>query len=193
MNRISLPLKLFTPYLAVLVFWNYFHSAWLTILCYHALALILSWKNFSRLKGHLNRTKILLMLPTILTGLIAYALIPCICKRELSEWLTQYQLTGLAFFLMIPYFGLIHPVLEEVHWSDLREKFWFSHVAFAGYHMIVLGQLLGGIWLFLCFCILLSASIYWRKITICSGSLIPATASHLFADLGIIVAAWILA
>ena len=86
--------------------------------------------------------------------------------------------------LMIPYFGIIHPVLEQLHWETLREQTPISHFFFAGYHMLVLGSLVTIPWLIFCFAALAMALLPRR-----AERLLPATLSHIFADLGIIIAA----
>ncbi len=60
---------------------------------------------------------------------------------------------------MVAYFGLVHPLLEQAHWTPLREATPIAHVAFAGYHMLVLASLLTVPWLAVCFVILTAASV----------------------------------
>ena len=61
-----------------------------------------------------------------------------------------------------PYFGLVHPVLERVHWSPLRERTPFAHPIFAGYHLLVLSSLLSVSWLLISFALLTTASFLCR-------------------------------
>jgi membrane protease YdiL (CAAX protease family) len=92
---------------------------------------------------------------------------------------------------MVPYFGLIHPVLEQIHWAPLRQSTPASHVFFAGYHVVVLYSLLTIPWLVLCFVVLATASLLWRGMTKRCGVLAAPLLSHILADLGIIIAAWL--
>ena len=91
---------------------------------------------------------------------------------------------------MIPYFGLVHPILEQVHWHALRELTPWSHPVFAGYHMIVLSSLLTLPWLVLAFGVLVGVSFAWTKMFRKRGNLTGSTFSHVLADLGVVVAAW---
>ena len=93
---------------------------------------------------------------------------------------------------MIPYFGVIHPYIEQVHWAELREKTFLAHFMFAGYHMLVLYSLLTLPWLILCFVTLAAASYIWQYMTKQAGSLALPVLSHILADLGVVIAAWII-
>ena len=92
---------------------------------------------------------------------------------------------------MIPYFGLIHPFLEQLHWTGLRDRTPLAHPVFAGYHMLVLYSLLTIPWLIMLFVILTAASLIWQQMGKKSNSLLPATMSHILADLGVVVVAWV--
>lgn len=92
---------------------------------------------------------------------------------------------------MIPYFGIIHPVLEQVHWTLLREQSRAAHFFFAGYHMLVIFSLVTLPWMIFCFIALTAASFAWQWLTRKSGSLLPSTLSHILADLGMILAAYL--
>lgn len=183
-------LKLFAPYLAVALFWCIWPNAWLAILTYHAQ--ILAWNRPILREMHWpkHRVGILLAIPTALAGPMLYILLPVITRTELSTWLDSYHLSGSSLFLMIPYFGLIHPVLEQAHWHSLREATAWSHPVFAGYHMIVLSSLLTLPWLMLCFGVLMGASFTWQLMAKRSGSVMLPAVSHILADLGVVVAAW---
>lgn len=120
-----------------------------------------------------------------------YFLLPYLTRVDLSVWLTRYGLTGWALLGMVFYYGLVHPVLEQVYWTPLRERTAFAHVAFAGYHVLVLYSLLAVPWVAACFAVLASASWLWQRMTRESGSLLPAIASHIAADLGMVIVAWL--
>ena len=92
---------------------------------------------------------------------------------------------------MIPYYGIIHPILEQIHWAPLREKTPLAHLAFAGYHVLVVYSLLTPPWLVLCFGVLAAASFVWQRMTTRTTSLAGPIVSHVLADLGVVVVAWL--
>jgi hypothetical protein len=189
----ELLLRLAAPYLAVGVFWCLLHNAWLTILAYHAQ--ILWWARGSstglRLRGS-SRSWYLLILPAALAGPVLLILLPHISRMELTPWLTSHGLSGSGLLLMIPYFGLVHPILEQVHWQPLRRQYPLSHAFFAAYHVIVLWSLLELPWLIACFVILDGASLVWQRALGRTGGMLPVLISHMAADLGIVLAAYFL-
>ena len=190
-DRLELALKMAAPYLAVGVFWCLLHNAWLAILAYHAQ--ILWWS-----RGSLHRPAkpgrilaALIAAPSAFAGPLLYFLLPRMSHADLSRWLADNRLSGAGFLVMVFYFGLVHPVLEQVHWAPLRESTPLGHIAFAGYHLLVLHSLLKIPWLAVCFAVLVATSLLWRRMTRESGSLVPSIASHVAADLGIMIAAWL--
>jgi len=192
-DRAALALKLAAPYLAVLVFWVGFHTGWLAILAYHAQIL---WWSRGRLPGLARPRRSALMwfaAPSLLAGPALYVILPRLAGVDLGAWLASYGLTGGALVAMIAYYGLVHPVLEQVHWAPLRNRTPLAHIAFAGYHMIVLYSLLPLPWLAACFAVLVVASWTWQRMAGECGSLWPGVASHAAADLGMVIVAWLLA
>jgi hypothetical protein len=184
--------RLLAPYIAVGVFWCWLANGWLAILAYHIQ--ILLWTRISDWKAicqPIQRTTCLLLaLPCMTAGPVLYLLFPIITRQDLSTWLASHQLTGSAFLLMIPYFGLLHPVLEQMHWQNLRRHSALSHFAFAGYHMLVLATLLGKAWLLVCFLVLLAASLIWKHMDEACAGLRAVITTHILVDLGIVLAAW---
>jgi membrane protease YdiL (CAAX protease family) len=183
-------LRALAPYIAVVTFWCAWRSAWLAILAYHAQILLWNWAALRKLRLPKARKDVFLALPTVLAGPVLFVLLPLVAKTDLSGWLDTYHLSGPALLLMIPYFGLIHPVLEQIHWGPLRETAVWSHPVFAGYHMIVLSSLLALPWLIICFGVLVGASFVWRLIYHKTRGLTVVVASHILADLGVVVATW---
>lgn len=185
----NLLLKMAAPWIAVGICWCIFKNGWLAILVYHAQVLFWNRRSLRLLRRPADRRWLPAALPTIVAGPLLYVLLPHITHTNLSSWLAEYKLTGRPLLLMIPYFGIIHPVLEQMHWAPLREQTPFAHLFFAGYHMPVLASLVTAPWLIFCFFALTLASLVWQWLTRTSGSLMPAVLSHLCADLGIILAA----
>jgi hypothetical protein len=185
-------LKLLAPYIAVGVFWCIFSNAWLAILAYHLQVLLWSSRKAYIMNKPKSRGMMLMALPTLVAGPLLYFLLPYITHVELSEWLNHYHLTGLSLIIMIPYFGIIHPFLEQVHWAPLRDKTPLAHFMFAGYHMLVLHSLLTPPWLITCFILLASASFIWKIMTQQSKTLALPILSHILADLGVVITAWLI-
>ncbi|MGE4488455.1 MAG: hypothetical protein AB7E95_02800 [Kiritimatiellales bacterium] len=176
--------------MAVSIFWCGLSNAWLAILVYHLQILFWSRHPFSGVFKKGWRKPLMLASPTLFAGPIAYFLLPVITKVNCSTWLTGHHLTGIGFLLMISYFGIIHPILEQAHWAPLRKRTWLAHPLFAGYHMLVLASLLPAVWLVACFIVLTAISVFWKHVTDRSQSLLVPVLSHILSDLGIILAAW---
>lgn len=194
--KLSQILKMLAPYLAVVIFWSGLSNGWLAILAYHAQ--IILWAAISpgingrtAIIGTVNKRVILLALPTVCAGPLLYYLPPHITNIELSIWLAEHQLSSLALLCMIPYFGIIHPFLEQLHWSSLRQETAISHVMFAGYHMLVLSSLFSLPWLILIFALLSIASLLWAYMTMQTKGIIFPYISHALADTGLIIAVYL--
>lgn len=191
-NKLHLFLKLLAPYLSVVVFWLILHNAWLALLGYH-LQIIFWLRKTPFAKPWPNiKTDLALSLAMLSAGPFVYFVLPLISKIDLSTWLSYYQLNGRLWLLMIPYFGLIHPFLEQAHWGPLREQTAASHFFFAGYHAIVLYSLLPIFWLLAGFVVLAAASFIWQRIAKNSNSYSAPVLSHILADFGLVIAAWLL-
>ena len=100
----------------------------------------------------------LFVVPSALAGPLLYFLLPRMTRVDLSWWLADHRLSGAGFTVMVFYFGLVHPLLEQIHWAPLRESAPLGHFAFAGYHMLVLYSLMKVPWLAACFVVLAAAS-----------------------------------
>lgn len=126
----KLILKLLVPWLAVGICWCVLKNGWLAILTYHAQ--VLFWNRESLAQGWnaicervpsvpgghtppFNRRWLFAALPTLLTGPLVCFLLPYITSTDLDVWLAEYKLTGVSLLLMIPYFGIVHPMLEQLH------------------------------------------------------------------------------
>jgi len=186
-----LALMMAAPYVAVLLFWVVGRNAWLTIMAYHAQ--ILLWLLLTRPTASFKKPRwsplSLIVVPSVLSAPLLYFILPLVTRIDLSAWLADHRLSGWALFGMIGYYGLVHPVFEQLHWAPLREQTPIAHLAFAGYHMIVLSSLLGLPWLAVCFGTLATASFLWQRLTREAGSFVPAVASHVAADLGMVIVA----
>jgi hypothetical protein len=186
----KLLLSLLAPYFAVIAFWVVWPNAWLAILAYHAQILFWNWPVLRKMRKPQGRRIWMLAIPSVLAGPLLYVLLPYIIRTHLSSWMDTYHLSGLALVFMVPYFGLVHPFMEQIHWQQLREHTAWSHPLFAGYHMIVLASLITVPWLLLCFAVLMVTSLAWKQMARTTRSLTVPTISHVLADLGVILAAW---
>jgi hypothetical protein len=182
--------KALAPYVAVGIFWCFLSNGWLAILGYHAQVLL--WgaeKGFTSWRPRWSKA-VWLAVPGALTGPLVVALLPYMTRVSLPAWLADHRLTGASLVLMIPYFGLVHPLLEQIHWAPLRAATPLAHPGFAGYHLLVLYSLLTLPWLIVCFVVLTLASWLWHVMTRRSGSVVSATLLHVVADLSMVVVAW---
>ena len=189
LRKTKLTLELLAPYVAVGVFWIIFSNAWLTILAYHAQIILWALRRRPGIKTPRQKRYFLLALPTIVTGPLIYALLPYMTHVDVSTWLADHQLSRISFFLMVPYYGLVHPFLEQVYYTPLREETSAAHVLFAGYHVLVLYSLLTLPWLILSFVVLTTSSVFWKYVFRKSDSLVVPYVSHALADTGIIMTA----
>jgi len=184
--------KLLAPYLAAGVFWCVLKNGWLAILAYHAQVLFWNRRSLKKLRWPHKTRWLFAALPTIIAGPLVWVLLPHITHSELGAWLTEYKLTRVSLLWMVPYFGIIHPALEQLHWAPLREQTPAAHFFFAGYHMLVLISLLKTPWLIAGFITLVITSIVWQHLTRKADSLYPATLAHILADLGVILTAYVI-
>jgi hypothetical protein len=186
-------LRLAAPALAVGVFWFGFESAWMTILAYHAQ--ILFWSRH-RIRAVLHgrggvAAVAVAVIPCAVAGPLLYFLLPRITLVDSTTWLAAHGLAGGSLVLMIPYFGIVHPVLEQTHWDELRNRTPLAHGCFAGYHLLVLASLLSLPWLGLVLAVLLGASYVWYRLARRYAGLFVPSCMHVAADLGIVLAAWL--
>lgn len=185
----TLALRLLAPYLAVGIFWIGLQDAWLTVLAYHAQILLwtrgrvtLPWRRPDRW--------LLALLPFALAGPVLLLVLPWSAVTDLSAWLAGYGLSGWALWAMVPYYGLVHPVLEQAHWAPLRRRTRLADLVFAAYHLLVLGTLLASPWLALLLVVLTGASATWRVLERRTGDGRLSVLTHLVADLGVVLVAW---
>ncbi len=181
------------PYVAVALFMGVWSNAWLCLLAYHAQTAAWSWRRVALcLRGWDGRSAPAVGLPCALAGPALWLLLPHMTAQRPADWLAGYGVSRAGLLLLAPIFGLVHPMLEEAHWSGIRERTRAAHLAFAGYHVLVLRGLLPPVWLALCFACLASASALWGWAQRRSGGgLRVCWLTHAAADLGIVVAAFL--
>lgn len=189
--KLKLTFKLLAPYFAVGVFWCVFSNAWLAIVAYHVQILFWRRKSLSGMRWPTPDRILLLVLPAAVAGPLLYFLLPYMIHTDPATWLADHRLSRVSLLMMVPYFGLLHPCLEQLHWTKLRESTPVAHPMFAGYHLMVLHSLLTPPWLVVCFIVLTTVSIMWQQLSRKTQGLDAALVSHVLADLGIIIAAWL--
>lgn len=188
----ALLLSFLAPWISVTAFWLWQRDAWSTILSYHLMIALLSGKRIRETFHGWDRGLAALLIPCALAGPVTFMLLPVATRVPLSAWLQAHGLGGLSLIFMIPYYGLVHPFLEQAHWGALRRRAgwgWFAHPAFAGYHVLVLASLMRPGWVIVCACILLTASISWCRIDERAGGLLVPVIMQALADSGMIAAA----
>ena len=192
----ALVLSCLAPWIPVSVFWLWRQDAWSTILAYHALIVLLSGRRIPETFRGWDRRFLPLLIPCALAGPVTFLLLPLASRTQLPAWLAEHGLVGLRLVFMIPYYGIVHPFLEQAHWGALRRHpaaSRFAHPAFAGYHVLVLASLMKPGWVAVCACILMAASIAWRKLDGRTGGLLLPVAMQALADLGMISAVFLAA
>lgn len=191
-TRTRLALGLAAPYVAVAVCWFGLRNALLASLTYHGLILLLARGRLPRPQWPAQARLWWPALPAAAAGPLLYLLLPHIACVPIASWLAarNFSTDWLPFFL--PYFGLLHPWIEQAHWRPLRERTAWAHPLFAGYHVPVLVSLTSWPWLVASFGGLTAVSFVWDRLTRRAGNLLPAYLSHALADTGIVLAAWLL-
>lgn len=187
------------PYIAVLIGMMLFKSAWLAVALYHVgiVAFLVARKNSSLWQTLWAGARNPLTLPAALACALAAPLIyfmwPFFRASEsiLPEWLAAYGLTGWSWILLIPYFSIVHPIMEEAHWRETAPRsaplIWWGDYLFAGYHVLVLHKLLYWPWLVLVFGVLVGASMFWRwAANRFNGYAVPIL-THAAADAGVLI------
>jgi hypothetical protein len=187
----NLCLGFLVPYAAVLVFWYGLGNAWFTIAAYHLLILLFARGRVPLPTRPPHRMHLAWALPAILAGPLFYLLYPHLATVSLNEWLAARRMSPTSILLLLPYFSIVHPWLEQTHWHPLRQRTPLAHPIFAGYHILVLPSLTTWPWMVVVFCILMLVSHLWGVLGRRSKSLTPAYVSHALADFGIVIAAWL--
>jgi len=182
-------MKVVAPFAAVGVCWCWLESGWATLLCYHGMILLLADRPPRLLSLDWRLARLWPAAPACLAGPLVYLLLPEMTRTDLSEWLARYGLDGVGLVLIVPYYGLVHPVLEQLHWRGLRSLSPLSHLAFASYHIPVIAGLLRLPWLAAFFAVLAASSAWWRLLERRSSVTPAPLISHVLADAGVIVAA----
>lgn len=184
-------LRMAAPTLAVAVGMGLFRSGLLAMALYHLQVLL--WRPGIAARSLASKpgaTWVAVAAGFGLAGPVLYLLGPLLLPPgALAGWLDRYGLGASALRWLVPYFGLVHPILEELHWRPLRRHGLRCHASFAAYHLFVLAGLLPPVLLVAIGAALAAASWLWGRMEVqCGSSRLPILA-HALADLGIVLAA----
>ena len=187
----------FIPYVTVLVGMYVTHSVWVAAIAYHVVAGAVLWGDRNRmpeqiaLKPDSGALFGLNALIGLSTGVLLYALWPLLgVPKDIGARLGQLGLTSWLGFGI--YYCSVNPLIEELFWRRyLETPSSFparNDILFAGYHMLVLALFVDWKWLLAAFGLLVLASWIWGHTARTRKGILVITASHLLADLGIIIA-----
>jgi len=183
------------PFASVVLGLYVLHSAWSALLLYHfqivAWALRLPGDFAALRRGWSPSWLAYLGLPCVLSAPLLYILLGEALRADvrLGEWLGRYGLSGARLIAFACYYGLLHPLFEQLHWDTLRRRARppaVAHAAFAAYHVLVLALLMKPAWVAVCFTILVATSWVWGRVRARLGGLSVPVCSHVIADAAII-------
>ena len=185
---------------AIGLFWA--HSAWGTLLGFHAAMLFALWLDRRSLpplsllvKSKRYRWIIVNLLIGGLSGLALYVLWPWLnITPALSTQLEVLGLTRTTWPAFILYFTLVNPWIEEFFWrgylGDSSKWPVAMDFIFAGYHGLLLIGRTVPLTSALALSGLVFAGWFWRQTLRKDGGLLAAGLSHLLADLTILLAVY---
>lgn len=195
-----------SPYVAVALGLYVFGNGWISFLIYHFLlfCFILAAGNarlFKKIFVGWHKLAGTIAVPAgALSGVVVWMLWPNISiePENLPFKLSEFGLSGYGWVVFVLTFVLINPVMEEVFWRGFLEDEkkgkwpWAADILFAGYHLPVLAFIIKPWWLLLAFAILCGGAMAWRWLNRGLDGLAVAFASHIAADVSIIVAVQVL-
>jgi membrane protease YdiL (CAAX protease family) len=189
-------------YLAVAagLFWA--HSAWGTLLGFHAALLFALWLDRHNLpplslllKNDHRRWITTSLLVGSASGLSLYLLWPWLgIAPDLSAQLDALGLTRSTWPAFIAYFTLVNPWIEEYFWRGYLaaspKQLVPMDFVFAGYHSLLLLGRTNLPALALALSALVFGAWFWRQAYRKDGGLLAAALGHMIADLGILLAVY---
>ena len=201
--RFNKNLFLLLPCITIITSLYVLHNIWIAMVSYHISILFIAifTKNLSKfkmlIKGWSLSLTILFTLGCAVNGVLIYYLWPFISScGDLGLKLATLGLNDSNWLLLILYYSIITPWLEEFFWRDLlasKSKFPdLSDVLFAGYHLFVLALFIKAFFLPVIFITLLSAAWVWRFVSRKSDGLLIPVISHTAADVSTILAVYLL-
>ncbi|MHB1461093.1 MAG: CPBP family intramembrane glutamic endopeptidase [Armatimonadota bacterium] len=195
-RRIQLAAPL-SPYLAVMVGLLVFRSAWLAVLCYQVLALLVVLVCRTSVGVLKPRSWALWGVALLFgfTGVVLALIAPSILDDGLlAHRLLSVGLNGGNYIWFAVWFSLINPVLEELLWRGILLRRGMRPCAmdalFGGYHAVVIYSLLSWPWAVAAFAGCSMAGWLWRIMCLKSEGLVLPMLAHFLADASIMAAVW---
>lgn len=171
---------------------------------YHTAILLIAvfGKNLHRFKklvqGWSFSHSVFITIGCAVNGVLVYYLWPFISPAgsDLSFKLAELGLNDSNWILLILYYSLITPWLEEFYWRDLLPSNLkhpiLSDLFFAGYHFFVLLLFIKPVFALVAFITLFWGANYWRKLSTKLDGLLVPLISHIAADVSTIIAVYLL-
>ncbi len=194
----------FVPFISMIVGLYLVKNVWVAMLGYHFLAvMILIARKQRRLMervfvGGTSGSILFLSILAALSGVLLYFSSHFIqVPLNLGQMLESMGLKPANWLLFILYYSFINPIIEEVYWrgylgSKVKTLTW-SDVCYAGYHPLVFLKFVAWPWALVEFVLLLGVAWMWRMIIRKYDGLLLPVLMHLFADLSIGFAIYLLA
>lgn len=190
-----------TTYIGLYVFFN----AWLALLAYHFVIIIVLIKRnqtLSNINYFIENKKILVSSLILILFILPLLLVTWdfikIADLDLSYMLTKFHLDGFSFVVFIIYFFSINPILEELYWriiitynKNTKVDFLFDFL-FAGFHILILILFVKITFVIVSFIALAIAGMTWRYIVRRYQDYVTIFVTHAVADLLIILAIYII-
>ena len=185
----------FIPYITVSFGMLVLHNAWVAMLAYHiCMVAMLVWQRRLISFGNFPGKYSLLALAALIGasgGLILYLLWPLLgVQDDISGYLHGIGLSKHSWPLFIAWFVLFNAFLEEFYWRSYlvqnKRIITLNDLFYSGYHLIVLANAVGIVWLVTIFIVLTITALIWRLTNRWYGSICPSLICHIAADASII-------
>jgi membrane protease YdiL (CAAX protease family) len=194
----------FVPFIAMIIGFYLVKNVWVAMLGYHFLAvlMLIANKQSSLIKrlfvGGTWGSIIFCSVLAALSGGVLYLFSQVIqIPMNFGTMLETMGLKSANWLLFILYYSLINPIIEEVYWrgylGSMDKTLTWSDVCYAGYHPLVFLRFVPWPWALVEFAILLGVAWLWRMLIRKYGGLLLPVLMHLFADLSIGIAIYLLA
>lgn len=187
------------PYITIGIGLLVLHNAWVAIIAYHLgmMAIILLSCEHIPLRKLFRSTNYKFPVFTAIVGasggILLYLLWPLLSiPPDINVYLQNIGLTRRAWPLFLVYFALVNPWIEEYYWRGYLgsdSKFiTLNDILFSGYHVMVMAGKVETIWLLAVFAALMMGAWFWRQSNRISQGLLSSLASHMAADITVILA-----
>jgi membrane protease YdiL (CAAX protease family) len=202
-KKLLYKLAFLAPYVTIPPGLFIFHSAWVALIAYHAVMILIMLVRHYRVSlGQVfNCRNILIIIGMAALGVAAgvaiYLLWPYLnISAGIVDELGSLGLGPGNWAIFLIYFVLVNPLLEELFWRGLLgsaslRPVWHD-LAFAGYHAVVLLGKMEYYWLLPVLAALFLGAWLWRQVNRTAGSLLPGIIAHAAADFSVMLAVFVL-